>query len=106
MAGLKISICFWHLEPTMVDDLLLILKKGKVEVKSYHCKKRGAMRDMLINDPPNLVISDFDLPEKQLEVIEEEMGPFFSEVPMIYLVGEKNERKAAESLKLGCGTMC
>jgi len=101
MAGLKISICFWHLDPTMVDDLLLILKKGKIEVKSDHCKKRGAMRDMLINDPPNLVISDFDLPEKQREVIEEEMGPFFSEVPMIYLVGEKNERKAAESLKLG-----
>ena len=101
MAGLKISICFWHLEPTMVDDLLLILKKGKIEVKSYHCMKRDAMRDMLINDPPNLVISDFDLPEKHREVIEEEMGPFFSEVPLIYLVGEKNERKAAESLKLG-----
>jgi PAS domain S-box-containing protein len=101
MAGLKISICFWHLDPTMVDDLLLILRKGKIEVTSYHCKKRGAMRDMLINDPPNLVISDFDLPEKHREIIEEEMGPFFMEVPLIYLVGEKNERKAAESLKLG-----
>ena len=62
MAGLKISICFWHLEPTMVDDLLLILKKGKMEVKSDLCKNRGALRDMLINDPPNLFISDFDLP--------------------------------------------
>ncbi len=101
MAGLKISICFWHLDQQLVDDVLLSLKKGKVEVTSFHCKDSSAMRDILIDNPPDLVISDFDLSADLNQTIEEEIGPFFTEVPMIYLVGEKNERKAAESLKLG-----
>jgi len=101
MAGLKISICFWNLDPLVADDVLLILREGKLDITAHHCKERALLRDMLIDDPPDLIISDFDLSKKLRKVIEEEMGPYFSEIPLIYLVGEKNEREAAEVLKVG-----
>ena len=46
---------------------------------------------------PDVVISDFDLPDHLRKEIEEEMGPYLSEAPLIYLVGEKNARKAARN---------
>ena len=101
MAGLKISLCFWYLDPLVADEVLLILKEGKFDVDADHCEKRGALRDILSNDPPDLIISDFDISANLRKEIEDEMGPYFSEVPLIYLVGEKGERKAAASLKLG-----
>ncbi len=101
MAGLKISICFWYLDPLVVDDVMNTLTEGKLDMNSYHCAERAKLRKNLIDDPPDLIISDFDQPAKFRKVVEEEMGPFFSEVPLIYLVGRKNERKAVESLKLG-----
>ncbi|MCK4745637.1 MAG: PAS domain S-box protein, partial [Bacteroidales bacterium] len=98
---LKISICFWHLDPVVVDDVLLTLKKGKFDVESCHCKEREKLRARLSNDPPDLIISDFDLPENLREVVEQELEPFFADVPLIYLVGEKSEKRAADTLKLG-----
>ena len=101
MAGLKISICFWNLDPLLVDDLLLTLKEGKFDVDSNRCKECDVLKNILTRDPPDLIIADFDLPANLRAVIEEEMGPYFSEVPLIYMVSEKSERKAAEALKLG-----
>jgi PAS domain S-box-containing protein len=101
MAGLKLSVCFWHLDPLVTDDVLATLKKGKFNVQHCHYKEREQVRLRLIEDPPELVISDFDLPDSLRAMIEEEMGPYLSEVPLIYLVGEKNARKAAQTLESG-----
>jgi PAS domain S-box-containing protein len=101
MAGLRIRVFFWYLDAQVTDDVLSILKGGKFDVDHSHPKEREELRDKLINDPPDLVISDFDLPLHLRQMIEEEMGPYLSEVPLIYLVGEKNVRKAAETLKSG-----
>jgi PAS domain S-box-containing protein len=101
MAGLKLSTCFWHLDPLVSDDVLAALKEGKFDVHHCHYKEREQVKKRLKDDPPDLVISDFDLPGHLLMMIEEEMEPYFSEIPLIYLVGEKNVRKAAETLKDG-----
>jgi len=101
MAGLKLSVCFWHLDPLVTDDVLATLKEGKFDVQHSHYKEREQVRIRLIEDPPDLVISDFDLPDSLRAMIEEEMGPYLSEVPLIYLVGEKNARKAAQTLESG-----
>ncbi len=101
MAGLKLSVCFWHLDPLLTDDVLANLKKGKFDVQHCHYKEREQVRLRLIEDPPDLLISDFDLPDSLRAMIEEEMGPYLSEVPLIYLVGEKNARKAAQTLESG-----
>ncbi|MCK5068693.1 MAG: hypothetical protein KAR16_14690, partial [Bacteroidales bacterium] len=101
MAGLRISTFFWYLDSQVADDVLTILKEGKFDVDHSHLKKREELRDKLVNDPPDMVISDFDLPLHQRQVIEVEMEPYLAEVPLIYLVGEKNVRKAAETLKTG-----
>ncbi|MCK5694612.1 MAG: PAS domain S-box protein, partial [Bacteroidales bacterium] len=101
MAGLKLSVCFWHLDPLVTDDVLVTLKEGKFDVQHCHYKEREQVRKRLIEDPPDLVISDFDLPDSLRAMIEEEMGPYLSEVPLIYLVGEKNARKAAQTLESG-----
>jgi PAS domain S-box-containing protein len=101
MAGLKLSVCFWHLEPQVFDDVLSTLKQGKFDVHYSHCKERKQVRKKLSEDPPDLVISDFDLPDHLRRMIEEEMESYLLEIPLIYLVGEKNARKAADSLKDG-----
>ncbi len=101
MAGLKLSACFWYLDPQVSDDVLATLKKGNLDVHHCHCKEREQVRKRLIDDPPDLVIADFDLPDHQRKMIEEEMEPYLSEIPLIYLVGEKNARKAADTLRSG-----
>lgn len=101
MAGLKIKICFWHLDPPVVDDVMDALKKGEMDVDVHHCQKRPVLRKILIDDPPDVVIADFGLSAKFRKEIEQEMEPYFTEVPLIYLVDEEREREAAESLKLG-----
>ncbi len=101
MAGLKLSACFWCLDSAVTDDVLTTLKAGKFDVKHCHCTEREQVKKKLISDPPDLIISDFDLPDHQRTMIEEEMKPYMSEIPLIYLVGEKNVRKAADTLKAG-----
>lgn len=101
MSGLKLSACFWYLEPQLSDDVLTTLKEGKFDVKYYQCKERKQVRKKLSEDPPDLVISDFDLPDHLRKMIEEEMDTYLLKVPMIYLVGEKNARNAADSMKDG-----
>jgi PAS domain S-box-containing protein len=101
MAGLRIRTIFWYLDAQVENDVLGILEEGKFAVDHSHPEKREDLRDRLINDPPDLVISDFDIPDRLRQIIEEEMGPFLAEVPLIYLVGEKNVRKVAETIKSG-----
>ena len=101
MAGLKLSACFWNLDSLVTDDVLATLKKGKFDVHHSHCKKREQVKKRLLEDPSDLIISDFDLPDHQRAMIEEEMAFYMSEIPLIYLVGEKNVRKAADVLKTG-----
>ena len=101
MTGLKLSTCFWYLDPLLTDDVLATLKKGKFDVHHSHCKERKQVKKRLLEDPPDLIISDFDLPDHQRTMIEEEMTSYMSEIPLIYLVGEKNVKKAADTLKTG-----
>jgi len=80
MAGLKLNACLWHLDPAVTDDVLATLKGGKFDVRYCHCTEREEVKKKLINDPPDLIISDFDLPDHQRAMIEEEMQPFMSEI--------------------------
>lgn len=101
MTGLKIRCCFWYLDPVVEGNVISALKEGGFDPETCKCKDRTTLRKRLNSDPPELVISDFDLPTDLREIIEQEMEPFISEVALIYLVGEKNEREAAEALKTG-----
>ncbi len=89
MAGLKLSACFWYLDPLVSDDVLATLKVGKYDVHHCLCQEREKVKKKLRDDPPDLVIADFDLPDHQRMMIEEVMTPYLSEIPLIYLVGEK-----------------
>jgi PAS domain S-box-containing protein len=99
MAGLKISICFWHLDQLLVDDIVKTLEEGKIDVTRCHCTKRPELKARLRENPPDLIIADFDSPKRLRDIVEQEMDPYYAEVPLIYMVGDKNQRKAAESLK-------
>lgn len=101
MAGLKITICFWYLDPSIMDDVLNTLKEGKLEVSHCHSKERKVLHNSLSEDPPDLIIADFDSPAKSREIVEKEMEPFYTEVPLIYLASKGNEKEAAETLKKG-----
>jgi PAS domain S-box-containing protein len=102
MAGLNMNICFWYVDPQVVDQVLQILREGKFMADHTLIKKRDALHARLQKNPlPDLIISDYDLPVNLREQVEQEMEPHFSQVPLIFLVGEKNEQHAAESLKRG-----
>ncbi len=101
MAGLKLSACFWYLDPLVSDDVLITLKEGKFDVDHRQYTKSKEVKERLKTDPPDVVISDFDLPDQLRQDIEEVMEPFLSEIPLIYLVGEKNVRMASSSLNVG-----
>ena len=102
MAGLKINICFWYMDPQVVDQVLHILNEGKFRADHVLLRKRDALHARLQENPlPDLIISDYDLTDQLREEVEEEMEPFFSQIPLIFLVGKKNEQEAAESLKRG-----
>jgi len=101
MAGLRIRAFFWYLDAQVTDDVLSVLKEGKLDVDHSHLKETDDLRDKLIHDPPDLVIADFDIPLHLRKLIQDEMGPYMAESPLIYLVGEKNARKAAQTITSG-----
>jgi len=101
MAGLRIRVLFWYLDEKVTRDVVSILQEGKFDTEHSHLTEQEKLRDNLINDPPNLVISDFDIPKHLRQIVEKEMGPYLAEVPLIYLVGEKNVKTAADTLKSG-----
>ena len=101
MAGLKIDICFWYLDQAVVDEIIETLKEGSFDPEVTHCKDRKSLHALLTNRPPGLVIADYDLPDHLRQIVEEEMEPHYSAIPMIYIVGHNNEMKAAEALQHG-----
>ncbi len=101
MAGLKIKICFWYLDQEVVDEIIKTLKENSFDPAPHHCKDRRSLHAILSGQPPDVVIADFDLPDHLRQIVEEEMEPHFSVIPLIYLVGQNNEMKAAETLQHG-----
>ncbi len=85
----------------MVDDVLKTLEEGKMDVSYCHCKKNSELETRLGENPPDLIIADFDAPDHLKKIVQKVMEPYYSEVPLIYLVGEKNQYQAAETMKAG-----
>ncbi len=54
MASPKISICFWYLDTKVVDDILVILKEGNIDVDANLCEKSGVLKNILIDNLPDL----------------------------------------------------
>ena len=101
MAGLKIEICYWYLDQAVVDEITQTLKENSFDPEATQCKDRKSLHALLNDQLPDLVLADFDVPDHLRQIVEEEMDPYFSSIPLIYLVGEKNEMKAAETLQHG-----
>ena len=89
MAGLKINICFWYLDKSIVEEILKILIDGDIDPVSNQCKDIKSLSKSLIKSPPDLIISDFDLPDTIRYGAEESLNDLMPDVPMIYLVGGK-----------------
>lgn len=101
MAGLKINICFWYLDENLVDEIVALLEEGNYDPVYFKYKEVGELERRLEKGNLDLIISDFDLPDMLRDSIESVHSRVAFHVPLIYLVGEKNEQKAAETLKRG-----
>ena len=101
MAGLKINICFWYLDENLVDEIIALLEEGNYDPVYCKCKELDELEIRLETGHLDLIISDFDLPDMLRDSIESLHSRVGYHVPLIYLVGEKNEQKAAETLKRG-----
>jgi PAS domain S-box-containing protein len=101
MAGLKINICFWYLDSTIVEEIIGILEDGNYDPSHCLSRDRNKVKAKIDNGSIDLIIADFDLPDALRKTIEQIHRNSTEEVPLIYIVGEKNELKAAETLKRG-----
>jgi PAS domain S-box-containing protein len=101
MAGLKLNIFFWYVDATLVEELIQILREGNYDPVYTLCRDRGSLSKYIAEKDPDLIIADFDLPEILRNRIEDVHSRFAYHVPLIYLVGERNEALAAETLKRG-----
>jgi len=101
MAGLKINICFWYLDEDLVDEIVRHLKNGNYDPHYNKCKDIAGLEKQLETGDPDVVIADFDLPDMLRNAVETIHSRIAFHIPLIYLVGEKNEHKAAETLKRG-----
>ena len=101
MASLKISICFWYLDPLVVNDVVHTLGEGDIDVTYCQCKERSELIARLRENPPDLIISDFDSHGDSRAIIEQEMEAFYTEVPLIFLIG--NEQQFREKGKISLG---
>lgn len=101
LAGIKINICFWYLDTSLIDTIVKTLRENNYDPEYCSCRATGELTKSLKRGVTDLIISDFDLPDTVRESIEKVHREIAFDVPFIYLVGEKNEPHAAESLKHG-----
>lgn len=101
MAGLKINICFWYVDDELIREIVAILVKGNYDPVFCNCKDIDSLKNNLDKQQIDLIISDFDLPDTLRINIEKIHKDLTFHIPLIFLVGEKNEVKAAETLKHG-----
>lgn len=101
MAGLKINICFWYLDENLVDEIVRYLRDGNYDPHYMNCKEPAVLEKELESGDPDLVIADYDLPDILRNYLESLHSRQAFHIPLIYMVGEKNEQKAAETLKRG-----
>ncbi|HKK62967.1 MAG TPA: PAS domain S-box protein [Bacteroidales bacterium] len=101
MAGLKIRLLFWYVDQSIRNELNSILRGDVYIPEDLYCRDKETLRRYKDDVPFDLIIADFDLPEPLRQMIEDFHSKSASHVPFMYLVGEENELKAAETLKRG-----
>jgi len=101
MASLKISICFWYLDPLVVNDVVRTLREGDVDVTYCQCKERSELNARLSENPPDLIVADFDSPQELRSIVEQAMEAYYTEVPLIFLVGNEQQFRVKGKLKVG-----
>ena len=75
-----------------------ILKKGNIVAKFDNCIEGSVLAEKLSKDQPDLIVADFDAPKSAREIVEREMEPYYTEVPLIHLVGEDTQHQATLGL--------
>ena len=101
MAGLKLHVCFWYIDESLIDQIIEKLVEGNYDPIYCRCRDTEALEERLLKGNIDLIISDFDLPDALRNTIEGIHSRIAFHIPLIYIVGERNESKAAETLKRG-----
>ena len=101
MAGLKINICFWYVDVSLVEEIIKHLVSGNYEPVFCQCKDPKTLEEKFRQGNIDLIIADYDLPDNLRHTIESIHSRVAFHIPLIYIVGEKNELKAADTLKRG-----
>ncbi len=101
MTGLKLNICFWYVDDSIVEEVIEKLRLGNYDPVYHNFRDIRLLKKSISEGDLDLIIADFDLPEILRNRIEEVHNRSAFHIPFIYLVGERNEEKAAETLKRG-----
>jgi PAS domain S-box-containing protein len=101
MAGLKLDICFWYVDDSIVEEIIEKLQSGSYNPVYQNYRDIRLVKQRVSEGNLDLIIADFDLPEILRNKIEGLHSRTAFHIPFIYLVGDRNEEKAAETLKRG-----
>ncbi len=85
----------------MVNDVVKTLGEGDIDVTYYQCKERSELSTRLSENPPDLIVADFDSRGELRGIIEQEMEAYYTEVPLIFLVGDEQQFRKKSKLKVG-----
>jgi len=101
MTGLNIKICFWYLDAELLKNILEVLEEGKISLTYSDCQDRASLQRHLKDNPPELILADFDASQEARDVIDEVMDSHYTEVPLIYLVHKDRMQEASEVIRSG-----
>lgn len=101
MTGLKIKICSWKLDPDLSEEVSKILKEGRIDAAYLNQQEKKVLIRNLKDDPPHLIIADYDASAKSRDFIEKDVHPLYEDTPLIYLAGPESYRSAAETMREG-----
>jgi PAS domain S-box-containing protein len=101
MAGLKLNICFWYVDDSIVEEIIGKLRIGSYNPVYNNFRDIDLVKQRIGEGDIDLIIADFDLPEILRSKIERVHSRTAFHIPFIYLVGDRSEEKAAETLKRG-----
>ena len=101
MTGLKLNICFWYVDDSIVKEIIEKLRIGNYDPVYQNFRDIGLVKQRINEGDLDLIIADFDLPEILRNKIEGVHCRIAFHIPFIYLVGDRSEEMAAETLKRG-----
>jgi len=98
MALKSLNVVFCYLEEQLQKEVISVLKSGGYNPAGHSFDNIDSLEAYLRNEQADIIISDFDLPDSLNRQAFETCKKLVPDIPVVLLVGDKNEEKAARAV--------